>query len=268
MRKRIFEILERGKPGDRLSISVDWFFMVLITLNVLAVILESFKGLRTSHQVSFRSFEIVSVVIFTGEYLLRILTSDLKYPQKKKILSVLVFIFSGMGMIDLLAILPFYLPLATRIDLRVLRILRLTRVIRIMKIGRYSRSLSLIARVFRRKRSDLIVTIFVTSLLILLASSLMYYIESDTQPEEFPNIVASFWWAIATLTTVGYGDVYPVTVLGKILSGIIAMLGIGLVALPTGIISAGFMEEIQGSCKPEREPVNYCPYCGKELSSE
>jgi len=242
--------------------------MVLITLNVLAVVLESFQNLSSQYQVAFRSFEIVSVIIFTGEYLLRIMTADLKYPRKRKIFSVLVFIFSGLGLIDLLAILPFYLPFATRIDLRVLRILRLTRVIRIMKIGRYSRSLSLIARVFKRKRSDLLVTIFVTSLLILLASSLMYYIESDTQPEEFPNIVASFWWAIATLTTVGYGDVYPVTVLGKILSGIIAMLGIGLVALPTGIISSGFMEEIQGSSCYDGDPHKFCPYCGKELSTE
>jgi voltage-gated potassium channel len=147
------------------------------------------------------------------------------------------------------------------VDLRFLRILRLTRILRILKIQRYSSSLKMIGKVLKSKKDDLLVTIFVTSLLLLLASAIMYYIEADDQPEAFPNIIAAFWWAIATLTTVGYGDVYPVTAIGKVLSGIIALLGIGIVALPTGIISSGFMDAME----KKRAKKKHCPNCGEEI---
>ena len=125
----------------------------------------------------------------------------------------------------------------------------------------------MIGRVLRTKKEELLVTVFVTFLLLMLASATMYYLETDAQPEEFPNIVAAFWWGIATLTTVGYGDVYPITATGKILSAIIALLGIGLVALPTGIVSSGFMEEIQSSRQGNStRRSTYCPHCGKKLS--
>ncbi len=173
-----------------------------------------------------------------------------------------------MALIDLAAILPFYLPMIINLDLRFLRILRLTRIFRILKINRYTESLEMIKVVLYKKKEELGVTTFVTFLLLLFSSSLMYYIETEAQPEAFPNIIASFWWGVATLTTVGYGDVYPITVIGKILSGIIALLGIGLVALPTGIISSGFMDEMNQKRKSEREykKKNYCPYCGEELN--
>lgn len=119
----------------------------------------------------------------------------------------------------------------------------------------------------RRKKEELVVTIFVTGMLLLLASSCMYYVEADAQPDSFPNIIAAFWWGVATLTTVGYGDVYPVTVLGKIISGIVALLGIGIVALPAGIISAGFLEVLQE--RKQKEPAtekSFCPYCGEKLA--
>jgi voltage-gated potassium channel len=179
-----------------------------------------------------------------------------------------------MALIDLFAILPFYLPMVIVIDLRFLRILRLARILRIFKIQRYNNSLSLISSVIDNRKEELIVTLFITFLLLLLASSIMYFVETNSQPESFPNIIASFWWAIATLTTVGYGDVYPVTVIGKILSGIIALLGIGIVALPTGIISSGFIEEMNKGKKNCNNTENrdtsekekkYCPYCGKKL---
>ncbi len=150
-----------------------------------------------------------------------------------------------MAIIDLMAILPFYLPFIIKIDLRSLRILRLVRLLRILKLNRYTKSMKVLGRVIKRKKEELIVTVFITGILMLLAASIMFYIENETQPEAFPNIIASFWWAIATLTTVGYGDIYPVTFLGKFLAGIIAFLGIGLVALPTGIISSGFIEEVE-----------------------
>jgi voltage-gated potassium channel len=172
-----------------------------------------------------------------------------------------------MALIDLAAILPFYLPMFVIIDLRFLRILRLTRLLRILKINRYTESLDMIKVVLYQKKEELSVTMFITFLLLLLSSSIMYYVETDVQPDAFPNIIAAFWWGVATLTTVGYGDVYPITVIGKILSGIIALLGIGLVALPTGIISSGFMDQMSQKRKPkeEKKKKSYCPYCGEKL---
>ena len=132
---------------------------------------------------------------------------------------------------------------------------------RILKINRYNNSLNLIWTVFKEKKAELAITGFITLLILIIASFLMYYIEGQAQPDKFPNIIASFWWAIATLTTVGYGDVYPITGFGKFVSGLIAVLGIGLVALPTGLVSAGFMEKIGKSDKESKK----CPHCGKEV---
>ncbi|MBI9095551.1 MAG: ion transporter [Sphaerochaeta sp.] len=265
MKARIFEIMEKAKYRDIPSLIFDWSLVILISLNVFSVILESFSTLKLRYLGLFSSFEFISVIIFTIEYLLRIWTSDLKYPRRNRSISILAFMFSGMAIIDLLSILPFYIPLATSIDLRVLRVLRFTRMLRILKIGRYSASMALIGRVLKRSKSDLVVTLFVTFLLLLLASSLMYYVENPVQPDKFPNIVASSWWTIITLTTVGYGDVYPVTVLGKILGGVIALFGIGLVALPTGIISSGFMEEIRLKNQSEVKKNKVCQHCGKPI---
>ena len=268
-RQRLFEIIEPGEKRDIPSKIFDYSIIILIFLNVAAIILESFQIPRERYGQQLRIFEIASVVVFSIEYMLRLLTADLKFPRKIFVGSLLKYIFSFMALIDLAAILPFYLPMFFVIDLRFIRILRLVRLVRIFKIHRYTETLNILGDVLKRKKEELLVTVFITVLLLLLASSLMYYAETDVQPDNFPNIIASFWWAIATLTTVGYGDVYPVTALGKVLSGVIALLGIGLVALPTGIISSGFIEEVQtrrGSVG-KRESVDYpfCPHCGKRL---
>lgn len=243
-RKRLFLIIEPADVGDTASSVFDKSILILIVLNVTAVILESFQGLASKYQKFFNFFEVFSIIIFTIEYLLRIFTADYKYYKGRKINSILKYLFSPMALIDLLAILPFYLPMLISIDLRFLRILRLVRILRILKISRYTKSLKLIAKVLKRKKEELVITIFVTFLLLLLAASIMYYVEKEAQPKSFPNIIASLWWAVATLTTVGYGDIYPITTLGKLLSGVIAILGIGIVALPAGIISSGFVEEM------------------------
>ncbi len=263
-RKRIFKIIEKAENNDIASKIFDISIIILIVLNVFAIILQSFKDIADSYYGLFRFFEIFSVIIFSIEILLRIITCDLKFPEKRWFLSFIKYSFSFMAIIDLLAILPFYLPILIPIDLRFLRVLRLTRILRILKVNRYSKSLDLIGKVLYKKKYELLVTIFITSILLLLASSMMYYLENDAQPDSFPNIIASFWWAIATLTTVGYGDVYPITILGKITSGIIALLGIGLVALPTGIISSGFMEIISEE-KEKDNDYKYCPDCGRRL---
>jgi voltage-gated potassium channel len=197
---------------------------------------------------------------------MRLYVSDLTHPTGSRIKSAFHFIFSVSGLVDLLAILPFYIPMLIRVDLRFLRILRLTRFLRVLKVNRYNNSLLLIGAVMKEKKHELAVTGFVTLLILFIASFLMFHVEGAVQPEKFSSILQSFWWAIATLTTVGYGDVYPVTGLGKIISGFMAVLGIGLVALPTGIIGAGFMSKIEKE-SIDSEKVNdvKCPHCGEKV---
>ncbi|MCK4761150.1 MAG: ion transporter [Candidatus Aminicenantes bacterium] len=237
-----------------------YFVYILIVLNVIAVILESVESIRELNKNLFRLFEIFSVIVFTIEYIVRVWVAEHEFINRTAFKARIKFIFSFFGMIDLFAILPFYLPMLIKFDLRFLRILRLMRLFRLFKIARYSKALKMVGTVLRNKKESLLLTLVVTLMLLLVASSLMYHIEHDSQPSAFPNILASFWWAVATLTTIGYGDIYPITGWGKFLSGIIALLGIGLVALPTGIIGSGFIEVIE----KKKERSKFCPNCGKK----
>lgn len=251
-----------GKAGNHKSDAhVDVFVSVLIVLNVVSIFLESFDDIRNEYGEFFHAFELFSIVIFSLEYILRLWTADILYPESSKIGARFKFVFSFMGLIDLLAILPFFLPLLIKADLRIIRALRLTRLFRIFKLGRHSKSLRMVGEVLKETKYDLLVTLFITAILLVIASTMMYYLEHDDQPEAFPNMGQSLWWAIATLTTVGYGDIYPITAFGKILSGIIALIGVGVVALPTGIISSAFVVKLDERNK-EREKIS-CPNCGK-----
>lgn len=239
------------------------FIYGLIILNVISLILQSYESIDTDYSLLFREFEIFSVVVFSIEYIVRFWTADenpaIKGSAMRKRLQ---FAFSAVGLIDLIAILPFYLPLIFPFDLRIVRILRLFRLLRIFKLSRYSKSLKTIHSVFKEVKSELAITIFIAFVLLVLSSTLMYYIENDAQPQNFASIGHSFWWAVATLTTVGYGDVYPITALGKLLSAVIALIGIGFIALPTGIISSAFIEKIQ---EEKKQKKCNCPHCGKEI---
>ena len=264
IKKRLFEIIQPGEENDIPSKIFDICLILLVLLNVCLVIADTFN-LPEKVQIIFKHIEIVSVIIFSIEYILRIWTAELLYPEKKWIVAKIKYIFSFLAIIDLLAILPFYLPFVITIDLRVLRMLRIIRLFRVFKINRYTDALSSIVKVLKNKKNELLSSIFVVILLMIVASVLMFSVENKAQPEVFKNAFDALWWALATLTTVGYGDIYPITVLGKIFSAIIAILGIGLVAVPTGIISAGFMENINKPNKNETEEIKYCPYCGKEI---
>lgn len=261
-KKRILEIIEKADSKDIKSLMFDKLIILLIVVNILAIILESFENLSANYGLLFTFVEVISVLIFTIEYLLRIYTADLLYPNLKKHKAIAKYMRSPMAMIDLFAILPFYLPFLISVDLRFIRSVRLVRMFRLFKLNRYSKSMAMISRVIKREKDNLVVTIFMTSILILISSTMMYNFENAVQPDKFPNIIASFWWSIATLTTVGYGDIYPITTIGKFLSGFIAFLGIGLVALPTGILSSGFMKEISSK---EEKKERYCKYCGNEI---
>ncbi|NVJ89137.1 MAG: ion transporter [Flavobacteriaceae bacterium] len=260
MKKKVYDLLNKSKY----FIS---FIYGLIILNVIVLIFESYEDYRTSFSNFFYYFEVVSVIIFTIEYILRLWSSDLdKKVKGSSFIKRIKFAISTFGLIDLVAILPFYLPLILTVDLRVIRILRLFRLLRIFKLGRYSKSLKTIAEVLRSTKSELAITGIVAFIFLVLSSTIMFYFEHEAQPDKFASIGHSFWWAVATLTTVGYGDVFPITTMGKFMSGIIAIIGIGFIALPTGIISSAFMERIQKIKK--KNQVCKCPNCGTIINNK
>ena len=240
IKNRVFEIIGKAEDGDRISKIVDWSIMALIALSILSIILESFQSLYLKYYSSFRLFEIITVMVFTVEYLLRIWTADLLYPESKH--PYLKYIFSFMAIIDLVAILPFYLPFISG-DFRFLRMMRLFRILRllrVLKLGRYFDALQAIVKVIKDSIPQLIMAFVICFFVMLFSSIIMYTVENPVQPEAFPNVLASLWWAMCTLTTVGYGDVYPITTIGKVLTSVISLVGIGIIAIPTGIIAAGF----------------------------
>ncbi|MFK7810070.1 MAG: ion transporter [Saprospiraceae bacterium] len=269
LKQKIHHLINESKkekhPANK---AIKLFIISLIILSTIQIILESYEDINQQYHRHFEFFEVITVIVFTMEYLLRIWTADLRYPELTQAKARKKFIFSTFGVIDLLAILPFYLPFFFKFDLRFVRILRVVRLLRILKLSRYNQSLKLVIDVFKEKSYDLGITFLVTAILILMSSALMYNVEHDVQPDKFPNIVETFWWSIATLTTIGYGDVYPVTGWGKLLSGIIAMLGIGLVALPTGILSSGFIDKVQSKPRRKSKKIDCCPNCGFNLSDK
>ena len=204
------------------------------------MIFESHESIRKAYSNFFYYFELLSILIFSFEYIYRISYSFIKKGMKGSV----NYIFSFFGLIDLISILPFYLNQFINLDGRFLRILRLFRLTRIFKFGRDSNSLKLFTKALISVKEQLLFTLFLSALTILFSSSAIYYLENEAQPEKFSSITESVWWATISLATVGYGDVYPITVGGKIFATIISLVGIGVVAIPTGVISASFVEEI------------------------
>ena len=217
--------------------------MIVWVQTILAMILESHESIQLQFEVFFQYFEIISISIFSFEYLFRIYTGY-KEEQWK---GVKKYVFSFFGIIDLISILPFYIKKFVLLDGRFFRILRLFRLSRIFKLGRGSKSLKLFTKAIGEVKSELYFTLFLSLLTILFSASAIYFLEHDAQPEIFSSITASIWWATVSLATVGYGDIVPITVWGKVFASIISLIGIGVVAIPTGIISASFVSEINNS---------------------
>ncbi len=212
----------------------------MIFLNVTAMIFESHESIRKLYGDFFYFFELISIAIFSFEYIYRISYSFINNGSK----GAINYVFSFFGLIDLISILPFYLNQFVSLDGRFLRILRLFRLTRIFKFGRDSNSLKLFTIALISVKEQLLFTLFLSALTILFSASAIYYLENEAQPDKFSSITESIWWATISLATVGYGDVYPITVGGKIFATIISLVGIGVVAIPTGVISASFVEEI------------------------
>ena len=261
-RVRVHKVLTVATESDPLSRNFDRFLLVLILFNVAAVVAASVQPFGSQYALQFQGFETFSVAIFSIEYVLRVWTcvEDPRYchPVKGRIR----YILTPLALIDLLAVLPFYLSFITT-DLRILRVLRVFRLLRMAKIARYSQTLQIFGRVLVATRTQLLLTLMLMGVLLLLSSSLLYAVEQQAQPEAFSSIPAAMWWAIATLTTVGYGDIYPVTAWGKLFGALISIFGIGMFALPTGVLGAAFLEEIRHAKK-----VTTCPHCGKEITDD
>jgi voltage-gated potassium channel len=259
VRRRAREIVVVARPGDTASRAFDVFIVILILLNVAAMIAESVERVRNAMATSFVLFEYFSVAVFSLEYVLRVWSCVEDPLYRHPLVGRLRFALTPLALVDLLAVLPFYLPFV-HLDLRMLRMLRIMRISRLAKLGRYSESLQTLGRVVATKKEQLISTVFILLILLVIASCLMFYAEHEVQPDKFSSIPAAMWWAATTLTTVGYGDVCPVTFAGKLMGSVIAVLGIGMFALPTGILGAGFVEEMQ---RPRLSKS--CPHCGKEI---
>jgi voltage-gated potassium channel len=266
MKKRIYEILEQADPDDRASQLFDVFIITLIVLNVAAVVLETVGSLYERYQGWFAGFELFTVAVFTVEYVLRLWSCTVDYRYAAPVKGRLRFALTPLALFDLLAILPFWLTLM-QVDARIIRLIRVLRLFRLAKLSRYSLALQTLGRVFVQRREELMVTVVLMSVLLVIASAFMYHAEHEAQPEAFSSIPAAMWWAVATLTTVGYGDIYPVTPAGKALGAVIAVLGIGMFALPTGVLGAAFMEEIERHRNGKTEP-EHCPHCGAALGEQ
>jgi voltage-gated potassium channel len=256
----MYELLHTPEIETTLERITRIVITTLIIASILSVMLETVKEIDEQFGTLLYAFEVFTVIVFTIEYVFRVwsIVEDPQYSHP--IIGRIRYIISFMAIIDFIAVFPFYLPGIVRVDLRFLRGLRLFRLLRIFKLGRYSSSLNMISHVISSKRHDIAVTLFVIIVILVLSSSLMYFLEHEAQPNVFPSIPATLWWGVATLTTIGYGDVYPVTVAGRICASIISVLGIGLFALPSGILVAGFIEEINAQ---KSKPIY--PHCGKEI---
>ena len=243
LRKRVFEVVESGRERDLLSHIFDWFLISLILLNVIAFAAETVVGLQEKWAQEFYYFELFSVAVFSIEYIVRV-WAGVEVPFLQRMApwkARLKFATRPFLLIDLLAILPFYLSfLFPFFDLR---ILRLFRILRFLKLARYSPALHTLMKVISNERRALMGALILTLTMLLFASTGIYFLEKDVADTPFSSVPASAWWAIATLTTVGYGDITPITPLGKIFGSVVMLIGLGLFALPIAIISTGFAQE-------------------------
>ncbi|MEO5892486.1 MAG: ion transporter [Ferruginibacter sp.] len=241
---------------------LNGFMIILIILNVTAVMLETVQSIHQPYAAFFKTFDLVSVIIFTIEYILRVWSCNHDPRYAHSFHGRLKYMLSTGALIDLVAILPFYIHVIVGLDLRVLRILRLLRFFRLFRLTAYMKSARMVRNVFKSRANDLKLSLVMIIFFIIIAACLVYFAEHETQKDVFSSIPATIWWAIITATSVGYGDMVPITVTGKILTSIISLSGLVVFALPAGIMTAGFLEEMRKKKNPNS---NVCPHCGKSL---
>lgn len=241
-KKRVFDIIQIGNRKDFISSAFDLFIVIVIVLNLSVTLLQTFDELAPYERI-LDVLELFTIIIFTIEYLLRIWTADLLYPDKPYWKAVLAFVLSLYGIIDFLTFFPYYLPVVFPMGAVAFRMFRVIRIFRLFRVNAQYDAFNVIINVLNDKKNQLISSICLILIFMVAASLCMYSLEHEAQPEQFANAFSGIWWSVSTLLTVGYGDIYPVTTLGKIMAIVISFLGVGMVAIPTGIISAGFVEQ-------------------------
>jgi voltage-gated potassium channel len=268
LRRAVHDLLEAENPS-RGAVVVRFLLAAVIVANITAVVVETVPAVAAAAGPALDAFETFSVAVFCLEYVARAWAA----PEQERFAGPagrLRWAVSPPALIDLAAILPSLLAHAG-LDLRLLRLLRLARIVRIAKLGRYSLAVQTLHRVLRAKAPDLLSLLFLLVVLLVVSSTAMYHLENDAQPNGFSSIPATMWWGIVTLTTIGYGDLTPVTAGGRLLGGLIAILGIGMFALPAGLLGAAFVDELgKARARGKRSAADAphgpaCPHCGKPL---
>ena len=242
-RKRIYTIIDIGTTGDYISRGYDFLYALAILVNLTASILYTYEHLAAAHGPLLLFIEYLTAAFFTVDYFLRLWTARYLYPDVSGKRAVLKYAFSFAGIVDILSFLPYYLPFFFPQGAMAFRILRIVRILRLFRITAYYDSLHVIKAVLSSKSQQLISSTLMIFVLMLASSLCMYSLEHEAQPDVFENAFSGIWWAVSALLTVGYGDIYPVTTLGKLFGIVLTFLGVGMVAIPTGIISAGFVDQ-------------------------
>lgn len=252
LRRKVYLMLGGEGKHTRWVRAVDLALMCLIIANCVSSILETVERLAIVHGKIFHDFDLISVGIFTIEYLLRLWTAVEIEKYRHPLWGRLRYLCTPMAIIDLLAVLPFYLGFLVQLDLRELRVLRLLRV---FKLSRYSSAMSIMLAVIRQEARGIGTILFVFLVILVTVSSLMYLLEHPAQPSVFADVPSAMWWGVVTMTTLGYGDMVPVTVMGRMLGGLTALIGIAMIALPAGILASGFTEQMRLRREDYREDV-------------
>ena len=241
-KKRVFDIIQIGNRKDFISSAFDIFIVVVIVLNLFVTLFQTFDE-SAPYATILNGIELFTIIIFTIEYLLRVWTADLLFPNKPYWQAILAFVFSMYGIIDFLTFFPYYLPIVFPMGAVAFRMFRVIRIFRLFRVNAQYDAFNVIINVLNDKKNQLISSICLSLIFMMAASLCMYSLEHEAQPEQFANAFSGIWWSVSTLLTVGYGDIYPITTIGKLMAIVISFLGVGMVAIPTGIISAGFVEQ-------------------------
>lgn len=242
IKRRTFEIIQIGKDQDIPSIAFDFFIALVIVINLIVTLVQTFD-FSAPFMTLLKTIDWLTMVIFGIEYVLRVWTAEYLYPKESVLKAKLKYMGSFFGIIDMLTFLPYFLPIFFPAGIVAFRMFRVARIFRLFRINTYYDAFNVITDVLVEKKDQMFSSVCIIMILMIASSLCMYSLEHDIQPDKFQNAFSGIWWAMSTLLTVGYGDIYPITSAGRIVGIFIAFLGVGTVAIPTGIISAGFVEQ-------------------------
>ncbi len=240
LRKRIFDIIQIGTQVDILSKLFDFFIVIMIVASITVTFMQTFDQMDPYDPI-LHGIELFTIIVFIIEYVLRLLTSDLLFPEESKGKAVLCFIFSFYGLVDLLTIISYFSAFDSN-GFVAFRMIRAVRILKLFKVNNTIDAFNVVTEVLRERKNQIMSSMFIIAMLLMASSLCMYGFEHDVQPDKFDNAFAGIWWAMSTVLTIGYGDIYPITIGGRIVAIVIGILGVCVVAIPTGVISAGFVD--------------------------